>query len=115
MFSKLIRRFVKPKPDSVAYRREMAKKLDGRSVKYVTERLDNIDNVVGHSGALIVHDDEFLVYSSADIVFRTRVDELRASELLSLEGVILTGPDYGRNGEERTIIAYYTYYLKNSD
>ena len=115
MFDRIRERFFKPNPDSPAYRRAMAKKLNGRAVKYVTERLDNVDNVVGHSGALIVRDDEFMVFSSSDIVFRTKVDELRASELLSLEGVILTAPDYGRGGEERTIIAYYTYYLKNGN
>ena len=115
MFDRIRERFFKPNPDSPAYRRAMAKKLNGRAVKYVTERLDNVDNVVGHSGALIVRDDEFMVFSSSDIVFRTKVDELRASELLSLEGVILTAPDYGRGGEERTIIAYYTFKLKNND
>lgn len=34
------------------------------------------------------------------------------SELMSLEGVILQGPDLARGGEERTVIAYYTYYRK---
>jgi len=34
------------------------------------------------------------------------------SELMSLEGVILSGPDYEQGGKERTVIAYYTYYRK---
>jgi hypothetical protein len=115
MFKKIRNRFFRPKPGTVAYNREMARKLNGRTIKYVTERIDNTDIVIGHSGALIVRGDEFIVFSSSDIVFRAKVDELQASELLSLEGVILTAPDYEHGGVERKIIAYYTYFLKIND
>ncbi len=43
---------------------------------------------------------------------RCKVDELEASELLSLEGVILKGCDIEHGGEFRQVIAYYTYYIK---
>ena len=92
--------------------KEMAARLDGKHIKYVTERRDDEDYVIGRDGALIVKGDEFLVFSSADVVFRCRVSELRASELLSLEGVIITAPDIEHGGEERCVIAYYTYYVK---
>ena len=51
-----------------------------------------------------------IVFASADILFRTPVDSLTASELMSLDGVILTGPDLEHGGEMRTVIAYYLYY-----
>lgn len=112
MIDFLKRLFKKDDPDNVNFRRAMAKKLNGRAIKYVTERKDDIDLVVGHAGALIIKDDEFLVFSSSDVVFRAVIDEMRASELMSLEGVILNAPDIEHGGEIRTIIAYYTYYLK---
>ena len=91
---------------------EMGAKLNGKHIKYVTERRDDEDYVIGKEGALIVKEDELLVFSSADVVFRCKLDDLQASELLSLEGVILKGPDIEHGGEFRNVIAYYTYYIK---
>lgn len=98
--------------NSKAYRVKMAEFLNGRAIKYCSERIDGVENVVGKAGSLTVRNGEFLVFSSGDIVMRARIEELSASELLSLEGVILTAPDYEHGGKERTIIAYYTYYRK---
>lgn len=114
MFGRLFGRRRKNE-NSAAFRREMAKKLDGRHIKYVTERTDSDDFVIGRDGALIVKDDCLLVYSSANVVFRGRIDELRMSELLSLEGVIIEGNDIEHDGRHRKVIAYYTYYLKSTD
>ena len=91
----------------------MAKKLDGRAIKYVTERTPDGETVIGKSGALIVKGDELLVYSSADVVFRCHVDEMTASELMSLGGAIITAPDLEHGGAERTVTAYYTDHLNN--
>ena len=94
-------------------KKKLKKHLGGRHIKYVTERMpDGIDSVIGKEGALIVKGDELLVFSSADVVFRANINELQASELLSLEGVILTAPDIQRNREVRTVIAYYTHYTR---
>ncbi len=98
--------------NSLAYKLKMAEFLNGRAIKYCGERIDGIETVVGKAGSLTVRDGEFLVFSSGDIVMRAKVEELHASELLSLEGVILTAPDLEHGGKERTVIAYYTYYRK---
>lgn len=98
--------------NSKAYRIKMAEFLNGRAIKYCSERIDGVENVVGKAGSLTVRNGEFLVFSSGDIVMRAKIEELNASELLSLEGVILNAPDYEHGGKERTIIAYYTYYRK---
>lgn len=95
---------------SPSFRRAMAAKLDGRHLKYVTERLPDGESVIGREGALIERNGELLVYASADVVFRCPVTELQMSELLSMEGVILTGADGAHDGKIRTVIAYYTYY-----
>ncbi|MBQ8383386.1 MAG: hypothetical protein IJX47_09305 [Clostridia bacterium] len=100
----------KKKEDSPAFRREMAEKIAGKHIKYVTERIDNEDIVIGRQGSLCLRNGEMIVFASADILFRTPVDSLTASELMSLDGVILTGPDLEHGGEMRTVIAYYLYY-----
>ena len=90
----------------------LAEKLNGMSIKYVVERIDDEDYVIGKSGALILKTDELLVFSSEDVVFRCKLDELEASELMSLGGVILSGPDIENEGRYRQVIAHYTYYIK---
>lgn len=104
----------KKKEDSRAFRIEMAKRLAGRAIKYCTERdpADSSDTVIGHAGSLSIKDDEFIVLSSSDIVFRCKITDLRAWELMSNDGAMLSGPDLTQNGRERTIMVYYTYYIK---
>lgn len=100
----------KPKEYSTAFRWQMAEKIAGKHIKYVTERIDNQDVVIGREGSLCLRDGEMIVFASADILFRTPVESLTASELMSLDGVILTGPDLAHDGALRTVIAYYLYY-----
>ena len=92
--------------------KEMAERLNGKHIKYVTERIDDVETVIGRNGGLNIRNEEFIVYASADVIFRCPLDELRASELLSKDGVVLTGPDLEHGGKERTIIAFYVYYRK---
>ncbi len=111
----IFKKLFKPKNEnSVAFRVEMAKHLSGRAIKYCTERdpATSSDTVIGRNGCLSIKDDEFLVLSSADIVFRCKITELRAWELMSKDGAMLQGPDITQGGKERTIMVYYTYYLK---
>lgn len=114
MFDFIKKLFKQKNENSAAFRTEMAKHLSGRAIKYCTERdpVDNSDTVIGHSGCLSIKDDEFLVLSSADIVFRCKITELRAWELMSNDGAMLQGPDLTHEGKERTIMVYYTYYIK---
>ena len=109
----LFKRLTKSKnPDSKKFRREMAYAVCGQHIKYVTEKRDGVDEVRGRNGGLNIRNDEFIVYASADVVFRCPVDELQIWELLSRDGVVLTGPDLEHGGMERTVIAYYVYYRK---
>ncbi len=90
----------------------MAEKIVGHHVKYVTERNGDVDEVIGREGALAIRGDELIVFASTaeDILFRTSIETLNASELLSKDGVIISGPDNAHGGVERTIIVYYVYY-----
>ncbi len=109
-----LKRFKKIKKDenSIAFRREMAEHLNGRIVKYVSERdsESNTDIIIGKEGSITVYEGALIVLSSQNIVFRCEVDSLKASELMSLEGAILEGPDLEHGGKMRKIIAYYKYY-----
>ncbi len=100
----------KKNPDSLKYRREMAKKIAGHSIRYVTEKRNGVDEVIGRSGSVDIRDGEFIVFASSEVVFRCDVDELRAWELLSRDGVVVTAPDKTTGNPERTVIIYYVYY-----
>jgi hypothetical protein len=58
----------------------------------------------------VKREDELIVYCGAETVMRTKIEDLYAWELLSLEGVVITAHDLEHGGEERTIIAFYTYW-----
>ena len=104
--------FKPKKPDSKRFRRQMAEQMCGHHIRYVTEKRNDVDEVIGREGGLNIRNGEFIVFASADILFRTNVDELEAWELLSKDGVVLTGPDYEHGGVRRTIIVHYVYYRK---
>lgn len=100
------------KADSKKFRREMAYAISGQHIKYVTENRDGVDEVIGRNGGLNIRNDEFIVYASADVLFRCPVDDLQLWELMSRDGVVLTGPDLEHGGVERTVVAHYVYYRK---
>ena len=100
----------KKDPSSKKFRREMAEKLAHHHLRYVTEKKDGVDEVIGREGGLNLRDDEFFVFASGEILLRCKVDEMQAWELLSKDGVVITAPDLEHGGAERTIIAYYVYY-----
>ena len=97
---------------TVAYRRKMAAELHGMPVRYVTERTEDNDDVVGRGGHMSVYEDELILDSSGDTIFRARVSELDASYLMSGDGVILKGPNLLENGRERTLTVHFVYYRK---
>ena len=97
-------------PDSKQYRREMAERICGQHIKYVTERIDDVETVIGKNGGLNIRDDEFIVFASADIIMRCKIEEMQAWELMSHDGVVITAPDLEHGGVERTIIVHYVYY-----
>jgi hypothetical protein len=110
---KFIKQFTVSKNENArSFKRDLAKRLNGRKLKYVTERIDGEDYVIGKEGSLIRKNKELLVIASENIVFRAAIDTLQMNELLSHEGIILTGEDLQHDGKQRCIVAYYTYYRK---
>lgn len=107
---KLFKRLTKPKEGSLRFKQEMAEKMNGRHIRYVTERENDQDIVIGHDGCIAVRNGELIVLSDGVEKFRVMVADMTASELMSLEGVILSGPDLEHDGIYRTVICYYKYY-----
>lgn len=109
----LFKKLTKSKdPNSKKFRREMAYAVSGQHIRYVTEKKNDVDEVIGRNGGLNIRDEEMILYASADVLFRCKIDDLQIWELLSKDGVVLTGPDLEHGGVERTVIAYYVYYRK---
>ena len=100
----------KKNPDSLAYRQEMAQKIAGHRIRYVTEKINDVEEVIGREGSIDVRNGEFIVFASSEVILRCDVDKLQAWELLSKDGVVVTAPDIEHGGVERTIIVFYVYY-----
>ena len=101
---------IKENPESKEFRWKMARQICGHHVKYVTEEINGTHEVIGRSGGLNIKDDELLVFASADVLMRCKIEEMQAWELLSKDGVVITAPDLEHGGKERTVIVHYVYY-----
>ena len=98
--------------DSYAFKLERARELHCQPVKYVTEHVNDNEDVIGRGGALCLKGDEFIVDSSGDRLFVCDVAELEASYLMSGDGVIIKGPNKLEGGRRRTITVHFVYYRK---
>lgn len=108
VFSKIFNR--KKDPSSLAYKREMAKMISNKRIRYVGEKKDGVEEVIGKGGSISIRDDEILLFASADVLLRAKIADMDASELLSKDGVIITAPDLEHGGVVRTVVVYYVYY-----
>lgn len=97
---------------SYAFRLEQARSLHGQPVKFVTERKEDNEDVIGRGGAMAVHGDTFIVDSSGERLFVCEIAKLEVSTLMSGDGVIISGPDMLRDGQYRSIIVHFVYHRK---
>ena len=110
IFSKLFGR--SKNTSSYAFRLEQARRLHGQPVKFVTERKEDNEDVIGRGGALAVHGDTFIVDSSGDRLFVCEIANLEVSTLMSGDGVIVSGPNMLEDGKYRSIIVHFVYHRK---
>jgi hypothetical protein len=89
------------------------RKLEGREVRYASERdpITNVEKVLGKYGFINIVDDEFIITCDNKVIFSHPIKYLMGSELMSLDGIILSYTDSSTN-EYVEIIAYYKYYRK---
>ena len=98
-------------PNSKSARWDMAQMICGKHIRYVSEKQNDVDVVIGREGGFNIREEDLLVYASSKVVFRAKIDDLQIWELLSKDGVVLTGYDK-ETQRERTVVAYYVYYRK---
>jgi len=111
IFEKLKKKILSKNENSRAYKLDKAKSFDNMKVKYVTERTEKGESVLGRNGYINVIGDRLSVCCEAEVVFECEAAELFCGELLNLGGVILTGFDEITQ-KERTVVCYYEYYRK---
>ena len=80
-------------------------------MKYVTEsKGENGDMVIGRDCLCRVSDGYFTVTDGkGDLIFRSRMADVKLFELMSLDGAVISGPDE-ISGGEKEITAHYSYY-----
>ena len=98
--------------DSKIYRREKAQQLHGNVIRYVTEMKNGNEDVVGKGGNISVRNGQLIVFSSSEIIMRAEVDELDMSDLMSGDGVIISGKNLEEDGKVRTLTVHYVYHRK---
>ncbi|HAZ19320.1 MAG TPA: hypothetical protein DCY74_07360 [Clostridiales bacterium] len=107
-FSRL---FQKKDISSKKYRLQMARSLNTKLLRYVTERTDAGEIVIGKDGHISVRNDILSVYGRADPLFQAHCEDVMAAELMSHDGVVLEGFDLVKKCH-RKVVAHYKYYRK---
>ena len=108
----LFKLFSKKETGTTAKQRAFVRSLHGLPVRYVTQWRNDNEDVIGRGGHLTVKEDELLVDTSGDVLFRCSVREVEASLLMSGDGVILRGSNAQKGGVEETITVHFVYYRK---
>ena len=90
----------------------MAERITGYPIKYITENIDDNENVIARNGSLNIkrESDELIVSTPSDTVLRCDIDDMQAWILMSGDGVVITAPDKEHGGVTRTITVHYVYY-----
>ena len=100
----------KKKEDALAFKQAMAEKIAAHRVRYVAEHFETEDLIVAREGGFQIKDGEFIIFADNNVVMRCKIAEMQVSELMSLEGAIITAPDTEHENKIRTLIAYYVYF-----
>lgn len=99
--------FFKRKKDDTE---KVLKRIDGKLIKYVSSRDENnVEEIIGRGGRLVVTVRRLPLTAMAKTFFVCDRNKASVSELLSLNGVVITGEI---DGKRRSVTAYYTYYNK---
>lgn len=106
----LFSRFSKKNPESPAYKWRMAERIADKRIRYVGEKIDGVEEIIGKGGSVSIREDELFIFSSSDVLLRAKIAKTQIAELLSRDGAVITAPDLERDGQVRTVVIYYVYY-----
>lgn len=88
--------------------RKLLKHIDGVRIKYVTQRnSDGTERVIGKEGAVSANEERVLLLCGGRSVFCCPVGAVTCNELLSGDGVVLSGVD-SETGREMSVTAHFT-------
>ncbi len=99
------------KKDKYQLSRRELEKFNGKAIQYCVERIDGQEKTLGRDGGIIVLDDVIVIMCEAHEVFRCKIKGATVAELLSGNGVEISGID-AATGEKRYAVAHYSYYRK---
>lgn len=102
--------FGKKKDKYTLSKKELAR-FDGKPLQYAIERVDGMEHVLGKDGGIAILNDVIVVMCEAHEVFRCRIKGSTVAELLSGNGVEISGID-DYTGQKRYVVAHYSYYRK---
>jgi len=104
--------------DNPEYRIKFAQRISNKKIRYVSERViddktgEVVDTIIGKNGFFNINkNNEISVYCGGIELFRAYTPDLKASEFLSLEGVVMESLDLVSN-RFRKIIVYYIYHRR---
>lgn len=104
--------FSKNKENSKKLKREIAQKVGGHRLRYVTLRDDlGNEDILGKGGGISFSGDKVNVFSENGRHLTVDIYESRIYELMSNDGAVVSGTDL-ETGEFKTVVAYYVYYRK---
>ena len=85
-------------------------KLDGKLITYAVRRDPNGEVVIGKDGRICAATEHLeLRFSNGSVPFACPVSTMEYGELMSHNGVLITGDDIV-TGKRTTVVAYYKYY-----
>lgn len=97
-------------PGKRGFGTKMAKYLDRKELRCISERIDGIETVLTHGGIISFKKRKlYLIDESENAVFSCIAERMNAGELMSLEGVVIDAVD-SDTGNMRHMIAYYKYW-----
>ncbi len=84
--------------------------LDGKLITYAVRREESGEIVIGKDGRICVTAEEVeLRFSNGSVPFACPLSSVECGELMSHNGVLITGDDVV-TGNRITVVAYYKYY-----
>ena len=100
------------KENSRKFKRQIAQKVGGHRLRYVTLR-DELGNedILGKGGGISCSGDRMNVFSENGRHLTVDIYEAKIYELMSNDGAVVSGTDT-ETGEKKTVVAYYVYYRK---
>lgn len=85
-------------------------RLDGKLITYAVRRDPDGETVIGKDGRICAATEQLeLRFSDGSVPFACPAETADAGELMSRNGVILTGDDTV-TGKRVSVVAYYKYY-----